>query len=291
MKYFILFLLAFATILCADQGWLEDYEEAVKLATKENKPILADFTGSDWCGWCIKLKKEVFQTAEFKKWAKEKVVLLEVDFPKKKKLSQKIQEQNKALQAQYKIRGFPTIIFIKVNENQEVSELGRTGYVKGGPKAWISEAEGLLQGNEVTWLHHYETAVKQAKEAVSEDQGESRPVKKQQKPRLIVADFTGSDWCGWCIKLKEEVFDTAEFKKWAKENVVLLEVDFPAKKKLPKNIQQQNDSLQARYKVKGFPTVLFLTVEGEKVGELGYMEGGPEAWTAKAQEIVTEYNK
>ncbi len=99
--------------------------------------------------------------------------------------------------------------------------------------------------------------------------------------KLVVLDFTGSDWCGWCIKLDKEVFSKKEFKDYAKNNLVLVEVDFPQGKKLSKKTKEQNDKLQAEYGVKGYPTIVVLNPEGKKVGELGYQEGGPAPFTAK----------
>ena len=99
--------------------------------------------------------------------------------------------------------------------------------------------------------------------------------------KLVLLDFTGSDWCGWCIKLDKEVFSKKEFKDYAKDNLVLVEVDFPQTKKLTKKLKEQNDKLQAQYGIKGYPTIIVLNPDGKKVGELGYQEGGPAAFTAK----------
>ena len=66
-----------------NDGWLINFEEAAKLSIKSGKPILANFTGSDWCGWCIRLNREVFVTPEFKDWASENVILLELDYQRR----------------------------------------------------------------------------------------------------------------------------------------------------------------------------------------------------------------
>ena len=104
----------------------------------------------------------------------------------------------------------------------------------------------------------------------------------------ILVNFTGSDWCGWCVKLKKEVFNTTEFEQWAAQNVVLLEVDFPRNTKLPPEIKAQNEKLQKRYNIKGFPTILFLNADGEEIGRMGYLRGGPEAWTTAANKLLTK---
>ena len=127
-----LWLTAF-TLQAAGPAWLTDYNTALQQAKAENKMLLVDFTGSDWCGWCIKLKGEVFDTPEFAAFARENLVLLEVDFPRRKKLSDAQQKANAALQARFQPEGFPTLYLVNGN-GRTVSELG---YVPGGPGAFI----------------------------------------------------------------------------------------------------------------------------------------------------------
>ena len=103
--------------------------------------------------------------------------------------------------------------------------------------------------------------------------------------KLVMLDFTGSDWCGWCIKLNNEVFSQPEFVEYAKKNVVCVEVDFPNKKKLSPEQKKANDALAAKYKIEGYPTIIVLDSEGKKVGELGYMKGGPKAFIAELNKL------
>lgn len=117
--------------------WLTDLPKAQAEAKKDGKLVMLDFTGSDWCGWCMKLKKEVFDLKEFKDYADKKLVLVEVDFPQKKKLSADQVKANDALQAKYKIEGYPTIIVL----DGDGKKVGQLGYLKGGPKAFIAELE------------------------------------------------------------------------------------------------------------------------------------------------------
>lgn len=150
MKKILLGLLFISTITTFSQEtkWLTDFDEAAKLSQKKNKPILANFTGSDWCGYCIRLDKAVFNTSEFKKWAKKNVILLKLDFPRKTKLSAKLQKQNYALQQAFGVRGFPTIWLFEVGEGKdpkkELNPLGKTGYVKGDAKKWIKTIDGYI---------------------------------------------------------------------------------------------------------------------------------------------------
>ena len=104
--------------------------------------------------------------------------------------------------------------------------------------------------------------------------------KAKEGKKLVLMDFTGSDWCGWCIKLDKEVFSTPEFKSYASKNLVLLELDFPRQKYIAPQTKKQNGELSKQYEIKGYPTIIVLNSEGKKVGELGYMEGGPKAFIA-----------
>lgn len=103
--------------------------------------------------------------------------------------------------------------------------------------------------------------------------------------KLVMLDFTGSDWCGWCIKLNNEVFSKPEFADYAKKNIVAVEVDFPNKKKLSAAQKQANDALAKKYGIQGYPTIVVLDGDGKKVGELGYMKGGPKVFIAELEKL------
>jgi thioredoxin-related protein len=109
--------------------------------------------------------------------------------------------------------------------------------------------------------------------------------KAKAEKKLVVLDFTGSDWCGWCIKLHKEVFSQAEFEDYAKKNLVLVEVDFPRQKKQTEELKKANQSLQEKYKIEGYPTIIVLNGEGAKVGELGYQAGGPKPFIAELEKL------
>lgn len=129
--------------------WHTDLVKAIEISTKEKKPLMLFFTGSDWCGWCIRLQKEVFYMPEFIEWANDNVVLVDVDFPRNKsKQSTELQQQNNMLQQQFGIQGYPTIHFVrpdKIDGKTNLTSLGNTGYRAGGPAAWISEANTYIQ--------------------------------------------------------------------------------------------------------------------------------------------------
>jgi thioredoxin-related protein len=99
-------------------------------------------------------------------------------------------------------------------------------------------------------------------------------------------DFTGSDWCGWCIKFKKEVLDTAEFQEYAAKNVVLVEVDFPSKKEQSAALKKANAELKKQYDIKGFPTLIVLDKDGKEIGrQVGYAKGGPKAFIKKLEKF------
>ncbi len=119
---------------------MSNFEAAKKKAIAEDKQLLVDFTGSDWCGWCIRLDKEVFQKPEFK--GADKFVLVSLDFPKDKtKVTEEIQAQNEKLQKLYAVTGFPTILLM----DAKGMPFAKTGYQAGGPEKYNTHLEELLK--------------------------------------------------------------------------------------------------------------------------------------------------
>ncbi len=126
----------------AEPSWETDYRKAQEQAKTGNKLVLLDFTGSDWCGWCIKLDREVFSKPEFKDYANKNLVLVEIDFPRAKAQAGSLKKQNEELASQYGIQGFPTIVVL----NGQGKKVGELGYMEGGPSAFIAELEKLRKG-------------------------------------------------------------------------------------------------------------------------------------------------
>jgi protein disulfide-isomerase len=116
--------------------WLGNVETAKEKAKQENKFIALFFTGSDWCPWCMKLKREVFEQPEFADFARTTLVLVEVDFPHNKPMAQLQMQGNKALKKMYNVTGYPTVVVL----NQDGREIHRLGYVSGGPAAFIAKS-------------------------------------------------------------------------------------------------------------------------------------------------------
>lgn len=124
------------------EGWISDFDAAKKQAADAKEDLLVDFTGSDWCGWCIKLNEEVFSHDEFKTGVKDKFVLVEIDFPKdKSKLSEETQKQNAELGKKYGIQGYPTILLCDATGKPYAA----TGYQKGGAEAYVTHLNELRE--------------------------------------------------------------------------------------------------------------------------------------------------
>jgi thioredoxin-related protein len=136
--------------------------------------------------------------------------------------------------------------------------------------AAVSLVLASLARAESDWLHDYNKAQEEAK----------------ANHKLLFLNFTGSDWCGWCIKLDKDIFSQPQFKDYAHDNLVLVELDFPRKKSQPTEERKQNAQLAQQYEVLGFPTIVVLNSDGQKVWQFdGYFPGGPEAFIAQLQKL------
>jgi thioredoxin-related protein len=134
--------------------WLTDISMAQAQSTATGKPIFAFFTGSDWCGWCHKLQADVFVKPEFKSWANENVILLELDFPRRKQLAPELAAQNNELRQVFQVSGYPTIWIFKLQFNDSTQQMnimpyGSLGYPSGAERGkeevkFLETANGIL---------------------------------------------------------------------------------------------------------------------------------------------------
>jgi thioredoxin-related protein len=141
MKKITIALLACFALLkvsAADLDWLTDLPKAEAQAKTGNKLVLLDFTGSDWCGWCIKLDSDTFSKPEFADYAGKNLVLVQLDYPNKKPQSDELKKANAALQKKYSIEGFPTLIALKPDGTVVWKQVG---YLGGGPAALIAKLD------------------------------------------------------------------------------------------------------------------------------------------------------
>jgi len=141
MKTLLCLALVFTSMLAVHADWTTDYKAALVQAKSQNKLVLLDFTGSDWCGYCKLLDKEVFTQPAFNDFANKNYILVTIDFPHQKPLSDDLKQQNDGLGKQFGIQGFPTLIVL----DADGKELGRqTGYNPGsGPDAVIAKLKSF----------------------------------------------------------------------------------------------------------------------------------------------------
>ena len=132
-----------APLAPAESTWLSDYKKAQQAAKASNKFLLLDFTGSDWCGWCKRLEQEILSQSQFENYARENLVLLEVDFPRAKPQSPELRKQNQELAQQYQVEGFPTIVVLN-GDGQKLWQYD--GYFPDGLAAFIAQLEKLRKG-------------------------------------------------------------------------------------------------------------------------------------------------
>ena len=141
LRPLVILLLVLVLARAANADWQTDYDKALAEAKAKNKQVLLDFTGSDWCGPCIQLKKTVFSKSEFLSFAEKNLILVEVDYPQRKQQSAALKAQNEKLSSKYGIdeKGFPTIVLLDPN-GKVLREF--TGYDGAPPADLIAWIEG-----------------------------------------------------------------------------------------------------------------------------------------------------
>ena len=130
-----------------------------------------------------------------------------------------------------------------------------------------------------------------AEETLWETDFRAAKAKAKAEKKLLLVDFTGSDWCRWCRELQEEVFDQEGFKAEAPKRLVLVKLDFPHAKKLPEELQKQNRELSDHYKVHFYPTVLVMDAAGEVIAKTGYCPGGLKKYLQQLAEFTEIYHR
>mgnify|MGYP000083583438 FL=1 len=152
MKKLILLLFTIVSFTSFSQhienDWNTDMNKAIEISHNTGKPLMLFFTGSDWCGWCIKLQKAVFSKPDFVKWATKNVVLVELDFPRRTKISEELTAQNRNLQQMFGVKGYPTVWFVtpEVTDGKvNFKRLGSQGASPLDAKGWIAGANKILE--------------------------------------------------------------------------------------------------------------------------------------------------
>jgi thioredoxin-related protein len=146
MRRFSCLLIAFSFVTAIARGseWQTDYEQALATAKAAKKCVLLNFTGSDWCGPCIEMRKVVFSKAVFLNYAKANLVLVELDYPRRKALPEKVAKQNERLMHEYGIEtsGYPTVILLNPDGKSLGQLEGYSGERPGDIIAWVEKLCG-----------------------------------------------------------------------------------------------------------------------------------------------------
>ena len=184
----------------AGPKWYTDLDEAKAVAAKENKPLLVDFTGSDWCGYCIKLHAEVFDKPEFEAFAKN-YVLVELDFPSKKPQPPEEKAKNKATQAKFGVSGFPTVLLLDAKTGEAYGR--QSGYGPGsGPKAYIEKLSAFKN-----------TAEGRAALGVEAKKASEASAKRSAQGIKLRAAIEAKDFDAVCKLLDEDFVDAQGSRK------------------------------------------------------------------------------
>jgi protein disulfide-isomerase len=125
--------------------WYQDWAHAKKQAARLNRPLFILFTGSDWCKWCVKLEKEVLDQPAFAAATADQYVFMLVDRPRKKKLPERVEEQNGLLCDRFQIDGYPTVLIVLPDEAETV--IGEVGYDAGGVAGFLKELRAITASN------------------------------------------------------------------------------------------------------------------------------------------------
>src|SRR5688572_12393828 len=145
IRSFFVLLLVWSTLLLntvnATVDWQTDLSKAQAQARAESKKVLIHFSGSDWCGWCIKLRKEVFAKSEFESYARSNLVLVRIDFPRRTNQPPAIQKSNQKVAEQFQVQGYPTLVLL----DSQGAKLGTVSYGHGGAKQFLVDVEKIIR--------------------------------------------------------------------------------------------------------------------------------------------------
>lgn len=252
MKKLLLMVLCMGLIMSVSASvnpmsdWENSPKRGMKQAEEDGKNVLLFFS----LGLTHKSDKEYFEkyldTKEFKDYAKDSLVLISVDLNEMDNPDKSYREDYVALAKRYQITAVPTVLLVN-SDGELLSEIKTAST----PDGYVENI--IMASTSLAWHTNMKEALKTAKE--------------EDKPIFML--FTGSDWCKYCIILKDNVLETPEFKRYAAEKLVLMYIDSPAKFKLPKDVEEQNEALIKEYNIKGFPTIVILDSKGKKIGQIG----------------------
>ena len=158
---------------------------------------------------------------------------------------------------------------VAIKSAKELTEANVKGTLPATPRSAALRTALSAPTSADVWNTDYEAALTQAR----------------NEGKKVFLLFTGSDWCIWCKRLEQEILSTPEFKDYAAGKLVLVKLDFPQSTPQSDQLKAQNSRLARQNGIKGYPTVVILDSSGQRVGNLGYMKGGPAGFINKLQSL------
>lgn len=241
-------LMVVALPATAAPRWHTLLETALKESAKTEKPILIYVNGSDWCPYCVKMKKNVFNQPEFADWAEDNVVLFDCDLPRRKRQSADVTAQNEELKRKYGAPHYPFVVFINAKEEK----LGGIGYGGQDAAQWTSMAQSIvnkgLPADRLIWHRSIEDAKKTA----------------EKDGKLLFAFFNGSDHSVAAQKLESDIFGQDAFKDWARENLALAEIDLK-RTGISREERVTHAELRKEHNITRIPTAIVFDQEGKEL--------------------------
>ena len=215
-------------------NWLTNLQEAQKIAKQKDLPIFVNFTGSDWCQWCFRLRDEVFVQPEFINYAKESLVLLELDFPRSSSQSDAVKRYNQNLMNKYSVRGFPTILLLDANAN----EIGRTGYQRGGAANYVQHLKKMILSGDP------DASLFDTKDFTLPDLNNNQ-FTLSKSTGVIILDF----WATWCQPCKAEIpYLQNLYEKYGNSGLTIVGIsNEPVEKQIEFNKTMKNNGTEITY--------------------------------------------
>ena len=267
--------------------WHVNHRAAAEQAAAERKKLYVLCTAPDSYIWSKKLEKDVLQSEKFKSYASKHLVLLYLNFPRRSPLPEDQKKHNQAIRSKLGIGGkLPSAIlmdpdgqfigwlpgyaalpdymeFLRTGKDirptgqmPAAAPTGRTAPQRKKPAAAtvpVNETpRGWLKGPDPGWQVYFPKALEEAR----------------QKQKKIFVLRTGSDWCGWCIKLRKDVFSQREFKRFAQKNLILVYLDNPRKKAMPQDQKMHNQEVKSKLGFgNGVPAFVILDEDGQVISK------------------------
>ena len=213
--------------------------------------------------------KELLSDPLFIDLTQNSLTAVRLEFPLKKDSTKEEVKEVSEFVRKHKITKKPLQVMLINSKTGE--EIFLADPASEAPAVLLKKITQLLPGNyKGQWIDNFK-----AGEMIAQKTG-----------RHMLINFTGSDWCIWCQRLKEEVFEQDAFKKYAEEKLVLVTIDFPRKTQLPEKTKLQNDKLAEKFGIRGYPSVIILSPDGQLVGRTGYVQGGVEEFLAGLKQMI-----